>query len=87
MSRASHLPSTVSLSLPRGDEVEPLQVDLDNTVPYLKYAKELGAYTVHWLIFSDSPVHTDELYVAKALEIIERADVDEIVIFSIWPKL
>ena len=54
--------------------------DLDNTVPYLKFAKELGAYTVHWLIFSDSPVHTDELYVAKALEIIESADVDEIVI-------
>ncbi|MBS38122.1 MAG: carboxylase [Thiotrichales bacterium] len=54
--------------------------DFDNTAPYLKHAKELGAYTVHWLIFSDSPVHTDEMYVAKAHEIIERADVDEIII-------
>ena len=54
--------------------------DFDNTAPYLTHAKELGATTIHWLIFSDSPVHTDEMYVAKAHEIIERADVDEIVI-------
>ena len=54
--------------------------DFDNTAPYLKYAKELGARTVHWLIFSESLVHTDEMYVTKAHEIIERADVDEIVI-------
>ena len=32
--------------------------DFDNTAPYLRYAKENGARTVHWLIFSDSPVHT-----------------------------
>ena len=54
--------------------------DFDNTAPYLRYAKENGARTVHWLIFSDSPVHTDEMYAAKAREIIDRADVDEIVI-------
>ena len=54
--------------------------DFDNTAPHLKYAKENGARTVHWLIFSDSPVHTDEMYAAKAREIVARADVDEIVI-------
>ena len=54
--------------------------DFDNTAPHLKYARENGARTVHWLIFSDSPVHTDEMYAAKAREIIARAGVDEIVI-------
>lgn len=54
--------------------------DLDNIIPALKYAKELGAYTTGWLTFSDSPVHTDDLYVAKAREFIERADVDAVMI-------
>lgn len=54
--------------------------DFDNMVPNLRRAKELGATTIAWLIFSDSPVHTDQLYVDKAKEIIARADVDEILI-------
>lgn len=54
--------------------------DFNNTAPYLRYAKELGAVTAHWLIFSDSPIHTDEMYALKAREIIEKADVDEIII-------
>lgn len=54
--------------------------DLDNVVPSLRLAKQLGAHTVGWLTFSDSPVHTDALYVAKAREYIERANVDGVLI-------
>lgn len=54
--------------------------DFDNIAEPLRHARELGARTIAWLIYSDSPVHTDELYVAKAKEIIERAGVDEILI-------
>lgn len=54
--------------------------DFDNIADALKHAKDCGARTAAWLIFSDSPVHTNALYVAKAREIIERAAVDEILI-------
>jgi len=54
--------------------------DLDNIVYLLKYAKELGAYTVGIVAFGHSPVHTDELYAQKTKELIERAGVDAIMI-------
>lgn len=54
--------------------------DIDNLVPALQHAKSLGAYTTGWLTFSDSPVHTDELYVAKAREFIDKAAVDAVMI-------
>ncbi|MCC5857796.1 MAG: hypothetical protein JJT90_06560 [Ectothiorhodospiraceae bacterium] len=54
--------------------------DFDNIAEALVHAKRCGARTVAWLIFSDSPVHTDALYVEKAKEIIERTDVDEILV-------
>lgn len=54
--------------------------DLENIVASLKHAKELGAYTTGWLTYSDSPVHTDELYVRKAREFIDRAGVDAVMI-------
>ena len=54
--------------------------DFDNVAPYLNHAKKHGATTIAWLIYSVSPVHTDELYIEKAKEIIKRANVDEIVI-------
>lgn len=54
--------------------------DYDNTVPQLLSAKAAGASIGHWLLYSDSPVHTDELYVSKAREIIDRAGVDELII-------
>ena len=54
--------------------------DLDNIEGSLLHAKKLGATTIGWLIFSESPVHTDALYVAKAREFIDRCDVDFIVI-------
>ena len=52
--------------------------DLDAIVSLLKYAKELGAYTVGQLAYGHSPVHTDELYTQKTKELIERASVDAI---------
>lgn len=54
--------------------------DLDNLADGLLHAKRLGATTIGWLIFSDSPVHTDALYAAKAREFIDRAQVDIIMI-------
>jgi len=54
--------------------------DLDNLEDSLLHAKRLGATTTGWLIFSESPVHTDELYAAKAREFIERAEVDALMI-------
>jgi oxaloacetate decarboxylase (Na+ extruding) subunit alpha len=54
--------------------------DLDNLADGLLHAKKLGARTIGWLIFSESPVHTDTLYASKAREFIERCDVDELII-------
>ncbi|MBI3068198.1 MAG: carboxylase [Betaproteobacteria bacterium] len=55
-------------------------LDLDNNIYQLKYAKELGAYTVGVLAYGHSPVHTDELYTRKAEELIERSRVDAIML-------
>ena len=54
--------------------------DLDNLADGLLHAKSLGAYTIGWLIFSESPIHTDALYASKAREFIERAGVDTVMI-------
>lgn len=54
--------------------------DVDNIAPGLIRAKELGASTFGAVSFSESPVHTDELYVAKAKELIAKADVDAIML-------
>jgi oxaloacetate decarboxylase alpha subunit len=54
--------------------------DVDNIAPGLIRAKQLGASTFGAVSFSESPVHTDELFVAKAIELIEKADVDAIML-------
>lgn len=54
--------------------------DYDNIVPGLIRAKKLGASTFGAVSFCESPVHTDELFVAKTRELIERADVDAIML-------
>ena len=54
--------------------------DMDNIAAGLRKAKELGASTFGALSFCESPVHTDELYVRKAKELIEKADVDAIML-------
>src|SRR3546814_12898852 len=43
--------------------------DIDNLEDSLLHAKRLGARTIGWLIFSESPVHTDELYRQRAREL------------------
>ncbi|WP_404434283.1 pyruvate carboxylase subunit B [Microbacterium lacus] len=54
--------------------------DMANIIPGLVRAKELGASTFGAVSFSQSPVHTDELYVSRAKELIEKADVDAIML-------
>lgn len=54
--------------------------DVDNIAPGLIRAKELGASTFGALSFCESPVHTDELYIAKARELIDKTDVDAIML-------
>ena len=54
--------------------------DIDNIAPGLIRAKELGASTFGAVSFCESPVHTNELFVAKAIELIEKADVDAIML-------
>ena len=54
--------------------------DIDNIDKGLKLAKELGAETFGALSYCLSPVHTDELYKQKAEELLERTDVDRIML-------
>ena len=50
--------------------------DVDNIAPGLIRAKQLGASTFGALSFCESPVHTDELYIRKARELIDKTDAD-----------
>ena len=54
--------------------------DMDNIVDSLRLVKKLGARAIGAVVFSESPVHTDALYVAKARELIARANVDAIML-------
>ncbi|HZZ95273.1 MAG TPA: pyruvate carboxylase subunit B [Usitatibacter sp.] len=54
--------------------------DVDNIAGSLKRAKRLGAYTFGALSYSESPVHNDELFARTAKALIDRADVDAIMI-------
>lgn len=54
--------------------------DVDNIARPLIRAKKLGVETFGAVSFCESPVHTDELFVAKAKELIEKADVDAIML-------
>lgn len=54
--------------------------DVSNIDEGLRTAKELGAHTFGALSFCESPVHTDELYVRTAIELIEKCDVDSIML-------
>lgn len=55
-------------------------LDIDNMVVSLKRAKEKGAKTVGALVFSESPIHTDELYKEKTKELISKVDVDSVML-------
>ena len=50
--------------------------DMDNIVGILRKVKALGMESVGSIVFCESPVHTDALYALKTKELIERADVD-----------
>ena len=54
--------------------------DVDNIVDSLRLVKSLGARAIGAVVFSESPVHTDAMYVAKARELIARAHVDAIML-------
>ncbi|MGN6161913.1 MAG: pyruvate carboxylase subunit B [Marmoricola sp.] len=54
--------------------------DVDNISAALLRAKSLGVETFGAVSFCESPVHTDELFVTKAQELIEKADVDRIML-------
>ena len=55
--------------------------DVDNMLVALDVARRLGARTIGALSYCLSPVHTDELYVKTAKELVERGKVD-----AIWLK-
>lgn len=55
-------------------------IDIDNIGRNIAIVKRNGGYGVAPLTFSESPVHTDELYASKAREVIERYGADAIMI-------
>lgn len=54
--------------------------DVDNMSVSIKHAKKIGMYSVAALVFCESPVHTDEVYVRAAKQLVENAGVDGIMI-------
>ena len=54
--------------------------DMDNIVDSLRLVKKLGARAVGAVVYSESPVHTDAMYVAKVTELISRAGVDAVML-------
>ncbi len=54
--------------------------DVDNIVASLRRAKALGAYTFGALSYCESPVHNDGVFVRAAKALIDRAEVDAIMI-------
>src|SRR5690606_28239142 len=54
--------------------------DVDNMVVSLRRAKALGMRAIGALVFCESELHTDVLYAQTAKALIERADIDGIMI-------
>ena len=54
--------------------------DLDNIVDILRLVKQLCMESVGSVVFCQSPVHTDQFYAQKTRELIERADIDVMMI-------
>jgi oxaloacetate decarboxylase alpha subunit len=54
--------------------------DMDNIVDSLRLVRSLGVRSIGAVVFSESPVHTDAMYVAKTRELIDRAQVDAIML-------
>lgn len=54
--------------------------DVENMAVSIRHGKKLGLHTVAALVFSESPVHTDEVYAGTAKALIEKTDVDAVMI-------
>ena len=54
--------------------------DLGNIAPAIRHARKLGAEVTGWLTYSLSPVHTDELFAAKAREFIDDVGIDKLML-------
>lgn len=54
--------------------------DVDNMLVSIRRAKQLGMVSVGALVFCESPVHTDEVYVRTAKALVERGGVDAIML-------
>ena len=54
--------------------------DVENMLVSIRRAKQLGMYSVGALVFCESPVHTDEVYARTARALIERGNVDAIML-------
>ena len=54
--------------------------DFDNIIESMRIARRAGASVGAALIFCESPVHTDELYVRKTKELLERIGVSHIML-------
>ena len=54
--------------------------DMDNIVDSLRLVKKLGARAIGAVVYSESPVHTDAMYVARVTELISRASVDAVML-------
>lgn len=55
-------------------------LDVDNMAVSIRHAKKLGVYSVGALVFCESPVHTDEVYAHTARELVDRCEVDAIML-------
>jgi oxaloacetate decarboxylase (Na+ extruding) subunit alpha len=54
--------------------------DVDNMLLSVRRAKSLGMRSIGALVFCESPVHTDEVYARTAKALVERGDIDGIMI-------
>lgn len=54
--------------------------DVDNMLVSIRRAKALGMISVGALVFCESPVHTDEVYARTARALVERGNVDAIML-------
>ncbi|MGI9411723.1 MAG: pyruvate carboxylase subunit B [Hyphomicrobiaceae bacterium] len=54
--------------------------DLGNIAPAIRHVRNLGGRVTGWLTYSLSPVHTDELFAAKAREFIDDVGIDNLMI-------
>lgn len=55
-------------------------LDVDNLAKPLIHAQKSGAMAVAALVFCESPLHTDELYVKRAVDLLKRVKVDAVMI-------